>query len=476
MPNKQRALIAIAAAVLLMLWELSNCAAAHALFGDFRAFYCAGAALAHGANPYAAASIYTCERIPMPFGLAQAPPGVAVPAPFPGYALLAFVPFGALPYLTASVLWLVILAATIVLSAWMLTRLLDRPFEAMLATLAVGFAVVSLPYGELGSVIVVALLWLALALRRSAWTWAAIAGGIAMILPHVALPALLGVFLFVPAMRARLIALAVVLTALDLLCGGPMVAISYLRDVLPAHAHAEIGSTAQYGVTWLLHGWHASDKAALAGGEISYAIMTLLGLFAARAFMARLRDPAYAALIPPAFAVLGGTFMHYTQIMVAIPVALLLLERSSGRARDVFAGALLLLAVPWTWVLGEPELIVVFALLWGAIAALVLRCNAAVSLRASLAAAVIAGLILVAGSHFGSGLHRGEHLTLQGGLAQASWQAFVQSERASSSIVWWIAKAPTWLGLLLLTFGCANVLAKNGEVTERAASLSAVKA
>jgi hypothetical protein len=176
--NDRRALIAIAATVLLMIWELYNCSSTRALFGDFRAFYCAGAAVAHGANPYAASAIYACERAPMPLGLAQAPPGVAVPAPFPGYALLAFVPFGVLPYLPASALWLAMLAATIFLSAWILTLLLDRPFEATLATLAVGFAVVSLPYGELGSVIVVALLWLALALRRAAWTWAAVVAGV----------------------------------------------------------------------------------------------------------------------------------------------------------------------------------------------------------------------------------------------------------------------------------------------------------
>jgi hypothetical protein len=443
-----------------MLWELYNCSATHALFGDFRAFYCAGAALAHGANPYAASAIYACERSPMPLGLAQAPPGVAVPAPFPGYALFAFVPFGMLAYLPACALWLALLAATIFLSAWALTLLLDRSFEAMLATVAVGFAVVSLPYGELGSVIVVALLWLALALRRGAWTWAAVAAALAMMLPHVALPALISVFLFIPQMRARLVALAAMLVAIDLLCGGPVVAFSYVRDVLPAHARAEIGSTAQYGMTWILHGLHASDKAAIAGGEVSYAIMTLLGILAARAFMVHSRDLAYAVLIPPAFAVLGGTFMHYTQIMVAIPAALLLLQNASGRARRMFAAALLLLAVPWTWALGEPPLIVLYALLAAAIAALVLRWNAAQTLRTSLGAALTTGVILIAGAHFGSGLHHARDLTLQGGLAQASWQAFVQSQRASSSVVWWIAKAPTWLGLLLLTLGCAYVLAK----------------
>jgi hypothetical protein len=213
-------------------------------------------------------------------------------------------------------------------------------------------------------------------------------------------------------------------------------------------------------MTWILHGLHGSDNAAIAGGELSYGIMVILGLLAARAFMARRRDPAYAALVPPAFAVLGGTFMHYTQIMVAIPAAMLLLQRATGYARSIFAIALMLLVIPWTWALGEPVLILVYALLGGAVASLVLKWNAVASLRASLAAAVVTGVILICGAHFGSGLHHAHDLALRGGLAQASWQAFVQSERASSGVVWWIAKAPTWAGLLLLAFGCAHVLTK----------------
>lgn len=453
---------AIAAALILIAWQLHVSSKSAAFLGDFRAFYCAAAAVAHGANPYAASAIYACERSPMPFGLYHATPGVAVPAPLPGYALLAFVPIALLPYLAACAVWIAILLATVFASARSLAILLDRPYDQALWTLLAGFAIISLPFGELGSIIVAAVLWLAVALVRGAWTWAALASGVAMILPHVALPALIGVFLFVPQMRTRLIVVACALLALDLLCGGPAIALSYVRDVLPAHARSEIGSTAQYGMTWILHGLRTSDRAAIVGGEISYAIMTLLGLLAARLFVIRTRSAAYAALIPPAFAVLGGTFMHYTQIMVAIPAALLLFDRSSNqRARAIFGAALLLLVVPWAWALGQPVLVVVYAIVCGVVAGHVLRWGAAAALRVAFASVVLTGGIILAGYHFGPGLSTHVHaISVQGGLAQASWEQFVRSQRASTGIVWWIAKAPTWIGLLVLALGCAYVLTK----------------
>lgn len=465
MRSTQRTLLAIGAAVLLVLWQLHVSSKVGALFGDFRAFYCAAAAAAHGANPYAAASIYACERAPMPLGLYHATPGVAVPAPLPGYALLAFVPLALLPYLAACAVWLILLLATVFSSAYALTLLLDRPYAAMLWTLVPGYAIIVLPFGELGSLIVAAVLWMAVALRRGAWTWAALAGAVATILPHVALPVLLGVFLFVPQMRTRLVLLACALALLDVICGGPALALAYLRDVLPAHARSEIGSTAQYGMTWILHGLGASDRLAIAGGEVSYAVMTLLGLIAARALTARRHDRAYAPLIPPAFAVLGGTFMHYTQIMIAIPAALLLFQQSGERARTIVAAALLLVVLPWAWALGQPVLIVVYAIVSGMLAAAVLRWSSSAALRTALGAALLTGGILFAGYHFGSGLNTHVHaITLQGGLAQSSWEQFVRSQRSSTGAVWWIAKAPTWIGLLLLALGCAYVLAKEDLV------------
>lgn len=463
--NARLPALAIAGALALIAWELLAASHIHALFGDFRAFYCASSALAHGANPYAASSIYACERPPMPLGLYRALHGVAVPAPLPGYALLAFVPFALAPYVVSCALWLLVILAAGYASARALAFLLDLPLGAAIWALAAGFAVVCIPFGELGSIIVAAVLWMAVALRRGGWTQAALCAAVAMILPHVAIPAFAGVALSIPRMRLRLLAAAIVLFGLDLACGGPGAALAYVRDVLPAHARSEIGSTAQYGLTWVLHGLHASDRVAILGGEVSYACMTLLGLLAAHAFYKRSNDPAYAALIPPAFAVLGGTFMHYTQIMIAIPAALLLVQQAAPRSRVLFGAALLLLVVPWAWVLGQPALIAVFAVVCGGVAAALLRCSGTASLRVALAAALLGAVIIVAGARFGPGLNPHVHaIALKGGLAQSSWAIFNREQRASTAAIWWIAKAPTWLGLLLLALGCAHVLVKEDLV------------
>ncbi len=463
--RKFRLLFAVAATALLIAWQLHEGSKAHALFGDFRAFYCAAAATAHGADPYTARAIYECERAPMPIGLYRATPGVAVPAPLPGYALIAFVPLGVLPYLPACALWLAVLLATVFASARALAVLANRPVDAMLWVFAVGYAVIVLPFGELGSLIVAALLYMAVALRRRAWAAAALAAGVATILPHVALPALLGAFLFVPRMRKPLAVLACAAIALDLLCGGPATALEYLRDVLPAHARSEIGSTAQFGMTWMLHGLHFSDSAAIAGGEISYVLMTALGLAAAGVLVKRSGDDAYAALVPPAFAVLGGTFMHYTQIMAAIPAVVLLVLQQTGRARFVFGAALLLLAFPWVWLMGEPTLLIPYAIVAAAIAVEVLECGDSAALRISLCSVLLSGAVLVAAYRFGPGISPHVHAVVaRGALAQSSWAQFVRSERSSTGIAWWIGKAPTWIGLLLLTCGCANAVAtKNLE-------------
>jgi len=461
-----RIFIATSAALLLIGWQLYASAHIHAFFGDFRAFYCAASALAHGANPYAAAAIYPCESSPMPFGLYQATPGVAVPAPLPGYALAALLPLTLMPYVPACAFWLVLVLFTFFFAARALAQLLAVPFDRALWTLAAGFAVISVPFGELGTVIVAALLWMAGAIRRDAWTQAAAAAAVAAILPHVALPALLGAFFFIPQMRARLFIAGIALIALDVAGGGHGIALAYVRDVLPAHARSEIGSTAQYGLTWMLHALGAPDRLAIAGGEYSYAFMTLLGLIAGRAMMKRTGDRAYAILLPPAFAVFGGTFMHYTQIMIAIPAALLIARHGSGRARAAACTAILLLVVPWAWVLGQPVLVPVYAAVCGFVAAALLRFSVSAALRVSLCAALLSAVIVAAGAHFGSGLPAHAHgIAFQGGLAQSSWEAFVRSQRASTGAVWWIAKAPTWLGLLALTLSCAHVLVKKDLVT-----------
>jgi hypothetical protein len=458
---RKRTVLAVCATLLLVAWQCYASAKLDGLLGDFRAFYCAGAAVAHGANPYMASALIGCERAPAMFDLARITDGLVVPAPLPGYALLFFAGFGLLPYTAASALWLLLSIAAAFWSARALGILLKLPFEAGIVAFAAAFAVNAM-FGELASIAVPAMLAAALALRARAWTAAAAAAGVAMIWPHVAAPMMLAMFVFVPQMRARIVVTGLVLAGLDLLCGGPRVAFSYVRDVLPAHARSEIASTSQYGLTWILHALHASDRVALAAGDVSYAAMVIFSLAAVGILMRRNRDLALPALLPPALAVFGGPFIHYTQIVAAIPVALLLYARSEFKAaRALFGAAALLLIVPWLHMLAEPLLIPVYAFICGAAAVLLLDLDTGAALRIAFAASLLCAAILFAAHQYGPGISSHVRaVAYQSGLAENSWADFIRQERASTTLAWWFAKAPTWLGLLLLALGCAYVLAK----------------
>lgn len=465
MRARNRTALFIAAALAFAALELLFAAKHHLLLGDYRAFYCGGAALLHGQDPYAAASLYGCERSAQPFGLYRALPGIAVPAPLPGYALLLFAPFAALPYAVSGALWLALLLASCAVCAVTLARLTQSGLAAAVAVFAVGFGIAVLPYGELASIAIAGLVLMGSALRRGAWYRAAIAGAFSAILPHVGLPALLGVFIGKPQMRLPLIAVGIVLAALDVAAGGLHTALHYFTGVLPAHALSEVGSTTQYGLTWVLHALGASDKAAIAGGEISYAFMVLAGIVVAVVLSRRFNDDACLALVPPGFAVFGGSFMHYSEILAALPAALLLLRYLRGNLRAMLIAAMLLLAFPWTGVLSEPLLIAIYALAAAALMWTLTQCEFGTALRVALGAAALTALIVVAGAHFGPSVAaHAQRGAVDSSLAQASWSEYVRTQRASTGIIWWIAKMPTWIGLALLTLSGAYAVAKKDLV------------
>lgn len=451
-------LLAVAAAVLLIVWQLHEASKSHALFGDFRAFYCAASALTHGASPYASSALYPCESAPMPWGLYSAANGVAVPAPLPGYAVVAFVPFALLPYQDACIAWMLTLLACTAVAVWALSALLDRPVAAAIPALVPGIAIVVVPFGELGCIVLAALLCMGLALRARAWGWAAVAGSVAMLLPQIGVPAMLAACIFVPPMRIRVLVSLAVLAALDV-AGSSGAAMSYLVTFLPEHARAEIPSAVQYGATWMLHAAHGSDTAALAAGTVSYAVMFVAGVSASKAVSERLRDDACFALIPPAFAMIGGTFVHYAHIMVAIPAALLLATRKNVPFAAAFCAAALLLVVPWLWALSQPLFIVVFAAVCAACALTLLDLPPRTALRAALASALLCASIVIAGAHFGAG-RADANVTAR----LNSWGRYIASARSATGPAWWIAKGPTWIGLLLLAVGCAGMAANRKRV------------
>jgi hypothetical protein len=260
--------------------------------------------------------------------------------------------------------------------------------------------------------------------------------------------------------------LAIVLCVIDVLAGGAHAAVAYVTSILPAHTLSEIGGVTQYGLTWVLHAAGAAELIAVRAGELSYVLMLVIGVVIAGALARRSGDAAYVVLIPPAFAVFGGSFMHYTEIIVALGAAAVLSVRATPRVRILFAGALLLLAMPWLSMFGQPFLLFIFAIASAAIAVLVCVFDARTTLRFTLAIVVLAAAIEIVALRYGPALpHGAVSSALNPALAQASWAQFVGTTRSSSGIVWWIAKAPTWIGLALLTIGCAYAVAKEDLVT-----------
>ncbi len=422
-----------------------------AAFGDFHAFYCGGAAVLHGADPYLQASILRCEHARQPYGLYSGAPGVTAPVPFPGYAFTLFAAFSALPYVPAALLWMVLLLAAVVGASVQAWKLAGRPAWSVLAMLAVPYALTVLVLGETASVALFALCSSALALRLNRPAAAAAWLCVCAVLPHVAAPAFVAMLLWNARSRLAAVCGMAALLAIDLAISGPVGAISYLTRVLPAHAQSEVGYVAQYGVTWILHAAGASDAIALRTGDVSYALFAAAGIWTAFALARKCGDAGLLVLIPAAFSVTGGPFIHYSEITLALPAALVLYARSFGAQRSLLACAVLLVAIPWQWVIPDAALAVPAALAAAfAVALWTLRLGPERAVRAVGAALIGSAVILMVALRAGPQVQHLVSPHVDAALAQASWTGYIRAQGASAGVAWILAKLPTWAGLALL--------------------------
>ena len=346
--------LACAAVVLLLallIWHASDLLAPgreNALTDptDFVAFYCGGRVLADGADPYRAGPLSACEHgVLAASGIAMVP-YLVVPAPLPPYALapfsfVSFAPFrfAAIAFFFASV---AAIGGTIVLTC----RLV--PLERVAIGAAFGCALVfgSLSIGQIVPFVALALVGCALALRSGRAGLATSLAFVTMLEPHVGAAVLAGLFVVERRSRAYVAFGIVALGLVSLALAGPALVLGYARDVLPAHALAEVGNFhAQYSLTALAFALGANAETALRLGELSYATMAIAGTYAGAKLAARERDLAYGVATPAAFVLLGGPFIHIHQMALALPLAFLL-ARHTHRCRPVVA-AIVLLAIPW---------------------------------------------------------------------------------------------------------------------------------
>ena len=299
---------------------------------DFRAFYCAGAALDAGADPYRAEPLRSCEVAAweaFPAGY----PEVAVPAPLPGYALAPFALLARLPYGVAAALWECALVAAFAGSALLLTGLCRLRAPVVWAALLLSVGLVSGFLGQLVPFSLLALCLCARAVEDERPRLAALAAAASLIEPHFGFPVCLGLALWMP--RARL--------PLALLAGGAALLsfgllgfernLEYVRDVLPAHLASEVTNEEQYSLTHLLSLAGVPDALAIRLGTLSYAVTVALGALLGGKLVRRGAPASLYVLVPAAFAPLAGSFVHLQQMAFVIPALLVLWAPSRRQTR-----------------------------------------------------------------------------------------------------------------------------------------------
>ncbi len=312
---------------------------------DFRAFYCAGAAVAEHRDPYLTEPLRSCENAVRGFQPGRGLP-FALPAPLPGYALAPFVLLSRLPFSLASALWALLLCASFASTVALLARMSALGAGTVVAALALGTAY-SISIGQIVPIVCAAAVAAAYFVSRGHDRSAALAAALATIEPHLGLPICLALFVARPRARIVLLACGGILAALSVGLLGIAANVEFVRDVLPAHALSEISNEEQYSLSYVAHLAGLDERVAGALGTFSYLAMLAVGIVAGRAAAVRTGRDALLVLVPAALAVLGGPFVHVQQLAIALPAALVLCGLR-GREARACAFAVVLLAVPWT--------------------------------------------------------------------------------------------------------------------------------
>jgi len=416
------------------------------LFADFRAFYCAGLVSSMGENPYRIEPLRGCEHRAAPNSDLE--PGIVLPAPLPGYDLAFFSLFATMPIADATLLWEGILCIAFCVTVFTLTKLTSLEPELVFACFLFSDAAISLPLGQIALLAVAALASAMFCISRRKFHAAALFTALALIEPHIGLGACLGLLFFVPQCRPTLTATLSAMIALSISYNTPAREYEYLHTVLPSHVFSESMNQDQYSFTHILSLLGANNLTAYIAGQVSYALSLAVGLFIARKLARRTGSPMFFIAIPPAFAVIGGPFIHIQQIPAALP-ALLLLFTQRTSYRFSCGLATFLLAIPWI----NFQLLLLLPLLTFALTLLL----SARLLRFSflgqlLMAANVLGISVLAHMFFTPSHHETTtFLSMKANaLAEDIWRLYIQDRHTNNQMLFLILQAPTFLGLFIM--------------------------
>jgi hypothetical protein len=446
------ALVLLAIASLRDLARLGDALPWRQLY-DFADFYCAGATLDRGKDPYRYEPLHRCEHAVNETAAYRADPGRVVPAPLPPYDFPPLMLAARLSFANARVLAAIAIAIAVGFSIWGLAIVTGRLDVAALALLLpAGF--VLLNAGQVVPFALAALVFCGVALARGLDRVAGILAALTLIEPHLGLPVCAAMLCWLPRSRIGLIATLFVLASVGLLLVGVAGAAEYVARVLPGQALAETSYVYQYSLTYLLRLLGVPNGGALLAGELSYAAMAVFGVWLGRQVAQRLERRELLAYIPGACSVIAGPYVHMVDLSFAIPATIVLATSLRGRSRELAVAALCLLAVPWilVWIskkLFLASLFVVAALLWR------LRANPAVALGlfVGVAASIYflelappAPLVAITPGTFTAG-----------DLAQDAWRAYV-SQLGGASTTWLAVKIPSWIALAAMVASAVGVL------------------
>jgi hypothetical protein len=270
---------------------------------------------------------------------------VTVPAPLPGYALAIFVPLSSLPFGLCALLWIGASSVALLTSIELLRRVIALPAATIFIAIFLPVTIVAIPLGQLAPFVGCAIAACAYGLKFGRWRLAGAAALATGVDPAIALALCATLVLAVPATRATILGGTVALAAVALLTLGLDTNVEYIRGVLHAHAAASVAERSQFSTTHFAWVVGLGSKAALVIGNLWYASAAAVGIWIAIRLRLRIGTAALA-LVPPAFAVFGGLYVHFSQLILALPAFLMVAQHFAGKQRWMSA-AIFMLAVPW---------------------------------------------------------------------------------------------------------------------------------
>jgi hypothetical protein len=408
---------------------------------DFHAFYCAGSALNHHADPYRFGYLARCE------GQLH-----AIPAPLPGYDLALFAVLARLPFAWANGVFLAACTCAVAIAVACLRSLTGLPPALVIAALFLSDFFVSIHGGQ---VVAFALASVTLA------AWLAESGnprlaGVAvlgvLVEPHVGLSACVAFALASRPARLPIALGAGALALFSVATNGWNLNWEYVAQVLPRHAASEIAHHSQLSLSHLLHVAGLGDPIALLAGSVSFGVTLVAGVLLGLRLSREGGGLGFAVTVPPAFSLIGGAFIHDNQICLALPAALMAYARFP-RWRPQTAVAVCLLSVPWS----EATIVAGQAVAAVATIATLAFFLTNRNLPATASAAGASGLMLWLTDRF-IGPENAAAVSIfrpaiaWSGFVDDEWRQFVAVEFGDHVALYLVPASLTWLGLGLVAF------------------------